>query len=167
MEIHRARFLTKRHSGQSPMFTHRTAPVLVRRVLTVQHLKLYHPRDSVQLHRAGAPMHQPLAAQGENFAMLSGFCLQSLLESLTCPLASLAFHFHLNLSQGLGALGFRFHPFPFVEGSSPLTLRNRYTPIMRAVSRCARCEGAPGRICSAQFPLRHSFRLFSLNPHFT
>ena len=90
--------------------------MLVAGILTVEHLKLYHPHNGVQLHQSDAPMHEPLAAQGGNFAVLSGFCLQSLLESLTCPLASLGFHFHLNLSQGLGALRFSLHPLPFVRG---------------------------------------------------
>ena len=84
----------------------------------------------LRCERPPAPIHEPLAAQGGNFAVLSGFCLQSLLESLTCPLASLGFHFHLNLSQGLGALRFSLHPLPFVRGSWPFTLSNRYSPIM-------------------------------------
>jgi hypothetical protein len=53
--------------------------------------------------------------RGENFAVLSGFCLQSLLESLSGPLAAFGFHFQFDLPQGSGARLFRIHPFPFVE----------------------------------------------------
>lgn len=48
------------------------------------------------LHPPSPPMHQALAAAGENFAVTVGFFL----ESLPGPLASFDLHFQLDLPQG-------------------------------------------------------------------
>ena len=73
--------------------------MFIRRILTVEHLELDPAGGGVQLHRTTVPMHQPPAAEGENFAVAVGFFLQSLLQSLACPLASFGFYFHLNFPQ--------------------------------------------------------------------
>lgn len=83
-----------------------------------------------------------------------GFGLQSLLESLTCPFAPLAFYFQLNLSQCQRTLCSRFHPFPFVVGSRPAMMRNRYPLIMGAVSRCARWKIKLIAVAAAGFYFR-------------
>jgi len=43
-----------------------------------------------------------------------GLLLQSLLKSLSRPLASFGHYFHLNLTQRPGARLFSVHPFPLV-----------------------------------------------------
>jgi len=43
-----------------------------------------------------------------------GLLLQSLLKSLSCPLAAFGHHFHLDLPQGAGLLWLWVHPFPLV-----------------------------------------------------
>jgi hypothetical protein len=48
-----------------------------------------------------------------------GLLLQSLLKSLSRPLATFRHHFQLNLSQRPGARLFSVHPFPLVEGFAP------------------------------------------------
>jgi hypothetical protein len=55
-----------------------------------------------------------LRLRGENAAMPVGLLLQSLLKSLSRPLAAFRHHFHLDLPQCAWLLRLSIHPFPLV-----------------------------------------------------
>jgi hypothetical protein len=56
-----------------------------------------------------------LRLRGENAAMPVSLLLQSLLKSLSRPLATFRHHFHLDLPQRPRPLMLSVHPFPLVN----------------------------------------------------
>jgi hypothetical protein len=70
--------------------------------------------------------------------MTVGFCLQSLLESLSGPFAAFGFHFRLNLPQSLRARWFSIHRFPFVDVVVLVNGGTVHIPLW------GQCQDAPG-----------------------